>query len=60
MITKPTRLDPEIVAAWQEISEAYENLPEDVPPPETPEAIEAMVKLLTTVYGDALRELAKN
>ena len=59
MTTQSTTVDPVIVADWLEIAEAFKNRPTDATPPETPEAIEAMVRLITTVYGDALRELAE-
>ena len=59
MTTKSTTVDSAIVAEWLEIGKAYKNRPEGAVPPETPEAIEAMVELVTTVYGDALRELAE-
>ncbi len=59
MTTQTTKVDPVIVVDWLEIAEAFKNRPADATPPETPEAIEAMVGLITTVYGDALRELAE-
>lgn len=58
--TRTSKVDPEIIAAWEEIAEAYKRMPDDFVPPETPEAIDAMVELVTTVYGDALRKLAEN
>lgn len=59
MTTQATEVDPIIVADWLEIAEAFKRRPKDATPPETPEAIEAMVELVATVYGDALRELAE-
>lgn len=59
MTTQVTAVDPMIVADWLEIAEAFKNRPTDATPPETPEAIEAMVELIATVYGDALRELSE-
>ncbi len=57
--TRTRKVDPEIIAAWEEIAEAYKRLPEGTPPPTGPEAIDAMVELITTVYGDALRKLSE-
>ncbi len=59
MTTHATKVDSAIVADWVQIAEAYKRRPQDVAPPETPEAIHAMVELIATVYGDALKELAE-
>ena len=60
MTLQTTQVSPEIIVAWEKIARAYRNRQSDAAPPETPEAIEEMVKLISTVYGDALRELADN
>ena len=60
MTMQTERVSPEIVSAWDEIAREYRERPLDAAPPETPEAIEEMVKLISTVYGDALRKLANN
>lgn len=57
MTTQVTEIDPKIVADWLDIAEAFKNRPEeDATSPAPPEA---MVQLVTTVFGDALRELAE-
>ena len=60
MTLQTERVSTEIVSAWQEIAQAYRERPLDAVPPETPEVIEEMVKLISTVYGDALKRLADN
>ncbi len=60
MTTQSTKTNPSIIADWLEIAEAYEHRPTEATVPDSPEAVEAMVELISSVYGDALRELAKN
>ena len=44
----------------RDLAEVYAQLPTDGPLPVTPETTRALAKLISELYGDALRELEKH